>query len=90
MTRLVYGSWYDGSDIYKENGKYYVIQWDPVEGKEYKKFFTQQEIVPYITDNVIKIRARKTKTRKTKTRKTNKGKRSRQHKKRTYTAKRRK
>ena len=87
MTRVVYGSWYDGSDIYKENGKYYVIQWDPVVGQEYKKFFTQQEVKPYITGNVIKIRTRKSKTKKTKTRKSHKGKRSN---KRTYTSKRHK
>jgi hypothetical protein len=33
----VYGSWKDGSDIYKDSKGFYIIQWDPVKG-EFKKY----------------------------------------------------
>jgi hypothetical protein len=34
---IIYGSWKDGSDIYKDSKGYYVIQWDPTKG-EFKKY----------------------------------------------------
>ncbi len=33
----VYGSWKDGSDIYKDSKGFYIIQWDPIKG-EFKKY----------------------------------------------------
>jgi len=36
--KIIYGSWNDGSDIYKDTKGYYIIQWDPVKETEYKKY----------------------------------------------------
>ena len=35
--KIVYGSWKDGSDIYKDSKGYYVIQWNPKTGNDFKK-----------------------------------------------------
>lgn len=35
---VVYGSWKDGSDIYKDKKGYYVVQYDPKKNEEYKKY----------------------------------------------------
>jgi hypothetical protein len=35
---IVYGSWKDGSDIFKDAKGYYIIQWDPKSGTEYQKY----------------------------------------------------
>jgi hypothetical protein len=34
---IIYGSWKDGSDIYRDSKGYYIIQWDPTKG-EFKKY----------------------------------------------------
>ena len=36
--KIVYGSWKDGSDIYKEKKGYYTIQWNPKTEMNYKKY----------------------------------------------------
>jgi len=36
--KIVYGSWKDGSDIYKEKKGYYTIQWNPKTEMSYKKY----------------------------------------------------
>jgi hypothetical protein len=37
-VKLVYGTYKDGGDIYKDGKGYYVIQWDVKKQKEYKKY----------------------------------------------------
>jgi hypothetical protein len=36
--KVDYGSWKDGSSIFKDNKGYYIIQFDINKGKEYKKY----------------------------------------------------
>ena len=36
--KIVYGSWKDGSDIYKDNGGYYIYQYNPKTEMIYKKY----------------------------------------------------
>lgn len=36
--KVVYGSWNDGSDIYKGKQGYYIIQWNPKTQMTYKKY----------------------------------------------------
>ncbi len=36
--KVVYGSWKDGSDIYKDSKGYFVMQWDAEKDAEYKKY----------------------------------------------------
>jgi len=36
--KIVYGSWKDGSDIYKDKKGYYIIQWNPKTDMDYKKY----------------------------------------------------
>ena len=35
---IVYGSWKDGSDIYRDSKGYYIIQWDPPTDTDFKKY----------------------------------------------------
>lgn len=35
---VIYGSWKDGSDIYKDSKGYYIIQWNPKTGDDFKKY----------------------------------------------------
>ena len=35
---VVYGSWNDGSDIYKDKKGFFVVQWNPHTENEYKKY----------------------------------------------------
>ena len=37
-TKIIYGTYKDGGDIYKDAKGYYVIQWDIKQQKEYKKY----------------------------------------------------
>lgn len=37
-VKLVYGTYKDGGDIYKDGKGYYVKQWDVKKQKEYKKY----------------------------------------------------
>jgi hypothetical protein len=39
--KIVYGSWKDGSDIYKDKKGYYTIQWNPKTELSYKKYLTK-------------------------------------------------
>jgi len=39
--KIVYGSWKDGSDIYKEKKGYYIIQWNPKTEMSYKKYLAK-------------------------------------------------
>jgi len=36
--KIVYGSWKDGSDIYKDKKGYYTMQWNPKTDMDYKKY----------------------------------------------------
>jgi hypothetical protein len=38
QAKLIYGSWKDGSDIYKDSKGYYVIQWNNSKMTDYKKY----------------------------------------------------
>lgn len=35
---VIYGTYKDGGDIYKDKKGYYVVQWNPKTEKEYKKY----------------------------------------------------
>ena len=36
--KIVYGTWKNGSDIYKDQKGYYIVQWNPKTSMEYKKY----------------------------------------------------
>lgn len=38
IGNIEYGTWKDGSTIYKDKKGYYIIQWDNDKGEEYKKY----------------------------------------------------
>jgi len=38
--KIVYGSWKNGSDIYKDKKGYYTIQWNPKTDMDYKKYLS--------------------------------------------------
>jgi hypothetical protein len=38
IGNIEYGTWKDGSSIYKDNKGYYIIQWDNNKKEEYKKY----------------------------------------------------
>jgi hypothetical protein len=52
----VYGSWKDGSDIYKNNKGYFVIQYDPKKNIDYKRFI---KFIPNPVNRTIKTCRRK-------------------------------
>ncbi len=41
MIEIVYGSYKDGSDIYKDSNGYYIFQYNPKLNKEYKKYISK-------------------------------------------------
>ena len=65
--KIVYGSWKDGSDIYKDQKGYYIVQWNPKTSMEYKKYIPTSWN-PTKANKPRINKKRKTKT-KTKTRK---------------------
>ena len=38
---IIYDSWKDGSDVYKDTKGYYILQWNPKTKKEYKKYLAK-------------------------------------------------
>lgn len=36
--RIVYDSWKNGSDIYKDSNGYFIFDWDAVKEKDYKNY----------------------------------------------------
>ena len=68
--KIVYGSWSDGSDIYKDSKGYYIMQWDVVKEKGYKQYLPKSW-KPEPPDPSFKMNSRKSKkTKKTKKNKT--------------------
>jgi hypothetical protein len=39
--KIVYYSWKDGSDVYKDKKGYYIEQWNPKTEMNYKKYLTK-------------------------------------------------
>ncbi len=63
MGKAVYGSWNDGSDIYKDKKGFFIMQWDWDAEKEYKKYlpgFKPSGSIAY-----IRTRRRHSKKRRT-------------------------
>ena len=58
--KIVYGSWKDGSDIYKDKKGYYIIQWNPKTRLDYKKYLSTS----WKPTNVNKSKKNKRKTRR--------------------------
>jgi len=66
--KIVYGSWKDGSDIYKEKKGYYIIQWNPKTEMSYKKYLAKSW-KPKVNKTKKNIKTKKLKTKKLKTKK---------------------
>lgn len=64
----IYGSWKDGSDIYKDKKGYFVIQYEPKKDMVYKKHIKFTPDPQYVFTRKIKSKKYKhcTKTRKNK------------------------
>jgi hypothetical protein len=67
-TETIYGSWKDGSDIYKDKKGYFVIQYEPKNNMVYKKHIKFTPNPEYVITRKIKSKKQKRcgKTRKTK------------------------
>lgn len=46
QAKVIYGSWKDGSDIYKDSKGYYVVQWNAWKMTEYKKYLPTWKPAP--------------------------------------------
>ncbi|MCJ7800870.1 MAG: hypothetical protein MUP82_00765 [Candidatus Marinimicrobia bacterium] len=64
--KIVYDSWKDGSDIYKDKKGYYTIQWNPKTEMSYKKYLpaSWKPKVNKTKKIIIKNKKLKTKTHK--------------------------
>lgn len=40
LGKIIYGSWKDGSHIYKDTKGYFISQWNPKTKAEYKKYLS--------------------------------------------------
>ena len=69
--KIVYGSWKDGSDIYKDKKGYYIIQWNPKTDMDYKKYLSTYKKYLFTSGEpkVNKTKKKNNKKKKTKTRK---------------------
>lgn len=69
--KIVYDSWNDGSDVLKDKNGYYIMQWDVIKEKDYKKYLPKSwKPTPYTEEDrskPIKNRTKKSKTKKNKT-----------------------
>ncbi|OUU22040.1 MAG: hypothetical protein CBB97_15615 [Candidatus Endolissoclinum sp. TMED37] len=61
-SKIVYDSWNDGSDVYKDKKGYYVIQWNPKTSTEYKKYLRKS----WKPSNINKTKKNRKQKRKTK------------------------
>ncbi len=70
MGKAVYGSWTNGSDIYKDNKGYYVDLWNWNAEKEYKKYLRGFKPTPRneLEKELARIRRRTRKMRSKKRR----------------------
>lgn len=66
---IVYGSWKDGSDIYKDRTGYFIIQWNPQNSKFYKKYLKDYTPNP---ENIFRQKRKQTKKKRSSVRKTRK------------------
>ncbi len=46
VGKVVYGSWNDGSDVYKDSKGYYVVQYSPSRNETYKKHLKRWKPAP--------------------------------------------
>jgi hypothetical protein len=51
IGKVSYGSWNDGSDIFKDSKGYYVVQYNPQKEEEYKKYLPRWKPVK----NTVKL-----------------------------------
>lgn len=49
IGKVVYGSWKDGSDVYKDSKGFYVIQYSPKRNETYKKHLKRWKPTPDAT-----------------------------------------
>ncbi len=42
LGKIIYGSWKDGSDIFKDAKGYYIIQWNPETGNDFKQYLPKR------------------------------------------------
>ena len=69
IRNVVYGTWKDGSDVYKDKDGYYVIQWDPKKDALYNRYLAKSW-------KPIKYAPSRNTSKKTKTAKKSKTKKS--------------
>jgi hypothetical protein len=65
--KIVYDSWKDGSDVYKDKKGYYITQWNPKTDITYKKYLAKSwkpKQVDNKTLKKIKKNQKKSKTKK--------------------------
>ena len=70
--KIVYDSWSDGSDVYKDSKGYYIIQWDNVKNAEYKKYLPKSWKPAPPDSSSLKKTKKVKKTKKNKTKRTKK------------------
>jgi hypothetical protein len=68
--RIVYDTWKDGSDIYKDSKGYYIFQWDSIKEKNYKSYLPKSW-KPSPREESMKKTKKVKKTKKNKTKKRN-------------------
>ena len=73
IGKIVYGSWNDGSDIYKDKKGYYVVQYNPEADKEFKMYLKGWKPAPgaHIARIAGKTRKRRIAKRTKKTKRRN-------------------
>lgn len=62
--KVVYGTWKDGSDVYKDKDGYYIIQWDPKKDALYNKYLAKSW--KPTEDEPLRNKSKKAKKSKTK------------------------
>ena len=72
-NKIVYDSWKDGSDIYKDKKGYYIIQWNPKIEKTYKKYLPKSW-KPNASNTKSKSKSKKSKKKTNKTKRKTKTK----------------
>jgi hypothetical protein len=55
--KIIYGSWKDGSDIYKDSNGYFVLQYSPKQDKIVKKYLKRWK--PKDTDDFLCLTKKK-------------------------------
>ena len=62
--KIVYDTWKDGSDVYKDKKGYYIVQWNPKTEMIYKKYLSKSWKPKPNEPNETKKRNKKSKVNK--------------------------